>query len=50
MKKPISPKPRAVRVTEPDKIAAVIVRGKYREDRPHFERQKDGALLVEVKP
>jgi hypothetical protein len=20
------------------------------EDRPHFERQKDGALLVEVKP
>jgi hypothetical protein len=50
MKKPISPKPRAVRVTEPDKIAAVIVRGEYREDRPHFERQKDGAILVEVNP
>lgn len=49
-KKPsAAPKPRAVRVTDPEKIAAAVARGKWREHLPHFERQADGSILLEVK-
>lgn len=50
-KKPSSvPKPRAVRITDPEKIAAAVARGKYRPHLPHFEKQPDGSILLEVKP
>lgn len=42
-------KPRAFRVTDPDAMAAVTARGKYRPHLPHFQKDGEG-LLVEVEP
>lgn len=51
-KKPsILPKLRAVRVTDPERIGAVLARpeGKWKEHIPHYEKQPDGSILLEVK-
>lgn len=41
------PKTRTRRLTDPDAMAAVIARGKYREHLPHHQPDGEG-LLVEV--
>ena len=42
-------KPKVRSITDHAQIAAVIARGKYRDHLPHYEVQRDGSLLVEVK-
>lgn len=46
--KPVAPKMRTRRVTDPDAMASIIAKGKYRPHLPHHEKDSAG-LMVEVR-
>lgn len=50
-KKPKSPSPkrRAKILSDPEAIVEAIRRGKYRDEKAHFERRADGTLWLEIK-